>query len=81
MRVDMWEYCTRVKGFGVPSDDAASPPHQGDGAVVEGPAELFGGLSQQHEPLRVGDDLGSVKSLRTQTHAAFHITSYLPRDS
>lgn len=42
--------CTRVRGKGcteaVPSDDAASSPHQSDGAVVEGPAEFFGRLSQ-----------------------------------
>lgn len=54
----------------VPSDDAASSPHQSDGAVVEGPAELFGRLAQQHETLRVGDDLGCVKSLQTQTDGA-----------
>lgn len=53
----------RVK---VPSDDAASSPHQGDGAVVEGPAELFGCLPQEHEALRVGDDLGGVQSLEKE---------------
>lgn len=62
--------CTNVKGGGgVPSDDAASSPHESDGAVVEGPVELFGRLSQQHESLRVGNDLGRVESLQTQTKA------------
>lgn len=46
-----------------PSNDAASSPHQGDGAVVERPAELFGCLPQQHEALSVGNDLGGVQSL------------------
>lgn len=54
----------------VPSDDAASSPHQSDGAVVEGPAELFGRLSQQHETLRVGNDLGCIKSLQTHMNRA-----------
>lgn len=53
----------RVK-LNVPSDDAASSPHQSDGAVVEGPAELFGCLPQQHEALRVGNDLGGVEGLQ-----------------
>ena len=48
----------------VPSDDAASSPHQSDGSVVEGPAELFGCLPQQHEALRVGNDLGGVEGLQ-----------------
>lgn len=47
-----------------PSDDAAASPHQSDGAVVEGPAELDGRLPQQHEALSVGDDLGCVEGLR-----------------
>lgn len=46
-----------------PSDDAATSPHQSDGTVVEGPAELFGRLPQQHEALSVGDDLRGVKGL------------------
>lgn len=54
----------------VPSDNAASSPHQSDGAVVEGPAELFGRLSQQHETLRVGNDLGCIKSLQTNEQSA-----------
>lgn len=48
----------------VPSDDAASPPHQSDGTIVEGPAELFGCLTQQHEALCVGNDLGGVEGLQ-----------------
>lgn len=47
-----------------PSDDAAAPPHESDGAVVQGPAELFGRLPQQHEALSVGDDLRGVEGLR-----------------
>lgn len=54
------------QGWVAPSDDAASSPHQGDGAVVERPAELFGRLPQQHEALRVGNDLGGVESLQKQ---------------
>lgn len=48
-----------------PPDNAAASPHQSDGAVVQGPAELFGRLPQQHEALSVGDDLGGVEGLRT----------------
>lgn len=44
-------------GANVPADDAASSPHQSNGAVVEGPVELFGRLPQQHEALSIGDDL------------------------
>ena len=50
-----------------PADDAAPSPHQGDGAVVQGPAELFGRLPEEHEALCVRDDLGGVEGLRT-TH-------------
>lgn len=46
-----------------PADDAAAPPHQGDAAVVEGPAEFGGRLSQQHEALSVRDDLGGIEGL------------------
>ena len=49
-----------------PSDDAASSPHQSDRAVVQGPAELFSRLPQQHEALRIGDDLGGVEGLERE---------------
>lgn len=55
----------------VPPDDAAPPPHQSDGAVVQRPAELFGRLPQQHEALSVRDDLGGVKSLKKQNGTHF----------
>ena len=45
------------------ADDAAGAPHQGDAAVVEIPVVLLGGLAQQHETLRVGDDLGGQQRL------------------
>lgn len=50
----------------VPSDDAASSPHQSDGTIVEGPTELFGCLPQQHEALRVGNNLGGIEGLQTE---------------
>lgn len=50
----------RTQTLTAPADDAASSPHQSDGAVIEDPAELFGCLPQQHEALRVRDDLGGV---------------------
>lgn len=55
----------------VPPDDAAAPPHQSDGAVVQRPAELLGRLPQQHEALSVRNDLGGVKSLDKQKRDAF----------
>lgn len=55
----------------VPSDDAASSPHQGDRTVVQRPAELFSGLSQQHESLRVGDDLGSIEGLDRESKPVY----------
>lgn len=65
----MWE-----DKFNVPSDDAASSPHQSDGAIVEGPAELFGCLPQQHEALRVGNDLGGVEGLQTEKLKSIQVT-------
>lgn len=50
-----------------PSDDAAPPPHQGDAAIVEGPAKFSGRLSQQHKALSVRDDLGSIEGLEDDT--------------
>lgn len=47
-----------------PSNDAASSPHQGNPPIVEGPAELFGCLSQEHEPLSIRNDLGGVEGLK-----------------
>lgn len=47
----------------VPSNDAASSPHQGDRTIVERPAKLVGCLAQQHESLRVGNDLGRIQGL------------------
>ncbi|MEQ2178135.1 hypothetical protein GOODEAATRI_010827 [Goodea atripinnis] len=55
-----------------PSDDAASSPHQGDGAVVERPAELSGCLPQQHEALSVRNDLGGIESLEKQKQSLFN---------
>lgn len=46
-----------------PSDDAASPPHERDGSVVELPVQLLGGLPHQHEALRVRYYLGRVQRL------------------
>lgn len=62
--------CASGRTEAVPPDDAASSPHQSDGAVVEGPAEFFGRLSQQHETLCVGNDLGCIKSLQTCEQSA-----------
>ena len=45
-------------------DDTASPPHEGNASVVEVPAELLGGLPQQHEALRVRHDLARVQRLQ-----------------
>lgn len=47
-----------------PSNDTAASPHQSNGAVVEGPAKLYGRLPQQHEALSVGDDLRCIEGLR-----------------
>lgn len=43
------------------TDDAASAPHEGDSAVVEFPAVFFGGGSEEHVALGVGDDFGGVE--------------------
>lgn len=56
-----------------PSDDAAASPHQSDGAVVEGPAKLYGRLPQQHEALSVGDDLWCVEGLRKNQRKGWKI--------
>ena len=53
-------------GQAVPSNDAASSPHQSNPPIVEGPAKLFGCLPQQHEALRIGNDLGSVEGLERE---------------
>lgn len=45
------------------ANDAAAAPHQRDAAVVELPVEAFGRLLEQHEALRVRDDLGGVERL------------------
>lgn len=50
-----------------PSDDAAPPPHQGNTAIVEGPAKFSGRLSQQHKALSVRDDLGRIEGLKDDT--------------
>lgn len=67
--------CLRPHG---PSDDAAAPPHQGDAAIVEGPAEFGGRLSQQHEALGVRDDLGGVEGLGDDTEARAAISKAAP---
>lgn len=51
----------------LPSDDAAPSPHQGNAAIVEGPAKLSGCLSEQHKALSVGNDLGSIEGLESDT--------------
>lgn len=43
------------------ANDAAASPHQRDLAIVEVPVELLGRLTQQHEALRVRDDLRRVQ--------------------
>lgn len=45
------------------ADDAATTPHEGDGRIVKLPAVLLGSLPDEHEALRVGDDLGSIETL------------------
>ena len=45
----------------VPSNDAATSPHEGDPSVVELPTELFGCFSHQHESLSVRYDFGGVE--------------------
>lgn len=59
------------------SDDAASSPHQCDRAVVKGPAKLYGCLSQQHEALCVGDDLGGVEGLEDKKDYSVIVTMNL----
>jgi len=59
------------EGSTAPADDAASSPHEGDGSVVEGPAQLLGGLPEEHEALGVGDDLGGVQALEEQETTVF----------
>ena len=46
----------------VPSNDAATSPHEGNPSVVELPTELFGCFSHQHESLSVRHNFGGVKS-------------------
>ena len=51
----------------LPSDDAAPSPHEGNATIIEGPAKLSGCLSEQHKALRVGDDLGRIEGLESNT--------------
>ena len=44
-------------------DDAAAPPEKRDPAVVEIPLVFLRGLMQQHESLRIGNDLRCVQRL------------------
>src|SRR5438270_3705098 len=44
------------------ANDTASAPHQGDPAEVQVPAFALGGFAQQHVALRIGNDLGTIKS-------------------
>ena len=44
-------------------DDAATAPHARNAGVVEIPALLLGGVTHEHEALRVRDDLRRVESL------------------
>lgn len=48
----------------LPSDNAASPPHQCNTTVIQCPAKFFGCLSQQHEALSIWDNLGSIQGLK-----------------
>ena len=50
------------------SDNASSPPHQGDSAEIQIPFELLWRFSQQHETLRVGDDFRGVQGLNSLIH-------------
>lgn len=50
----------------LPSDDAASPPHQCNATIVNCPAKFFGCLSQQHETLSIGDNLGGIECLERE---------------
>ena len=59
-----------IVGEGIPDaleeagpDDAASPPHQGDAAVIELPIVFLGGGPDQGVALGVGADLRAVESL------------------
>ena len=52
----------------VPADDTTPPPHECDAAIVEVPAVDLGSLTEQHEALGIGDDLGGVKSLPDQLY-------------
>ena len=45
----------------VPSNDAATSPHEGDASVVELPTELLGRFPHQHESLSVRYDFGGVE--------------------
>ena len=45
------------------ADDAAFPPHHGDGTVIQVPVVFLGGLGEEHEALGVADDLGGEKRL------------------
>ncbi len=47
----------------VSPDDAPSPPHERDAAVVQVPLVFSGGFAEQHEALRVRHDLGGVQGL------------------
>lgn len=60
-------YCSPGFASYLPSDDAAPSPHQGNAAIIEGPAKLSGCLSEQHKALGVGDDLGSIEGLESDT--------------
>lgn len=51
------------------ADDAAAPPHERDSAVIEmGPFVVVGGLLEEEEALRVGNDLGSIERLQKKEH-------------
>lgn len=45
------------------ADNAATSPHEGNASIVESPAVLLTSLTDEHETLSVGDNLGGVESL------------------
>ena len=55
----------KTKNQSSPANDAPSPPHQGNGAVVELPAVVDSSLSEEHEPLGIRHYLGCIQSLGT----------------
>lgn len=71
-----WFFKVLLRYF-VPANDTTSTPHEGNATIIQLPAKLLGSLAQQHEALRVGDNLAGVKGLSDVLDEFLMVTSEL----